>query len=246
MHQNDRLEDILRILKKHGYVTVKFLTEELHYSTATINRDLNRLQEQQLVKRSYGGVEIVEQQGIPLRFRYHKMRAAKDHIAKCAATYIQDGDVVFIDATTTTQCMVPHIVNKDITVITNNLTIVSYLSEHGVKVVCTGGTVVEVPCFLGGRDALATIDRYRADKLFFSAGTLLEDGQIGRVNFEIVSAMRRHAKETFLLVDHEKFGAKTLDVRMSLNDVDYVISDCEIDAPLRETFPNVQFIQARD
>ena len=246
MHQNDRLEEILRILKQRGYVTVKFLTEELDYSTATINRDLNLLQSQHRVKRSYGGVELENSSWGTLEFRQHKMRSAKKQVAKCAAGFIEDGDVVFIDATTTTQCMAPHISNKDITVITNNLAVVSYLSEHGVRVVCTGGTVVETPYFLGGRDAIATIEKYRADKCFFSAGTLLEDGSIGRVNFEIVSAMSRYAKRVCFLLDHEKFGAKTTDVRMSLSDVDTVISDVEVDEELRQKFPNVQFVVAND
>lgn len=246
MHQNDRLEEILRILKRYGYVTVKFLTEELHYSTATINRDLNLLQSQHRVKRSYGGVELENTSWGTLEFRQHKMRSAKKLIGKCAASFIQDGDVVFIDATTTTQCMAPHIAGKDVTVITNNLALVSYLSEHGVKVVCTGGVVAEAPYFLGGRDTIATIEKYRADKCFFSAGTLLEDGTIGRVGFEIVAAMSRYSKETYFLLDHEKFGAKTTDVRLSLNDVDTVISDSELDENLRQNFPNVQFVVAND
>ena len=43
MYQKERMDAILDILKVNGYVTVKFLIEKLHYSTATINRDLNML-----------------------------------------------------------------------------------------------------------------------------------------------------------------------------------------------------------
>jgi len=58
MSQKERLDSIIELLHKNGFVTVKFLTEELHYSTATINRDLNMLQNQQIVRRIYGGAEL--------------------------------------------------------------------------------------------------------------------------------------------------------------------------------------------
>ena len=50
MYQSERLELILEILKKNGYTTVKFLTEQLHYSNATVNRDLALLEARKLVK----------------------------------------------------------------------------------------------------------------------------------------------------------------------------------------------------
>ena len=49
MYQKERIDNILGILKANGYVSVKYLTEQLHYSTATINRDLNVMQKQNLV-----------------------------------------------------------------------------------------------------------------------------------------------------------------------------------------------------
>ena len=82
MYQQQRIKKILDILREHGYVTVKFLTQELHYSNATINRDLNVLQAQKLIKRSYGGVELMKKSGTSLIFRYNKMRPAKNKIAK--------------------------------------------------------------------------------------------------------------------------------------------------------------------
>ena len=59
MSQKLRQEEILRILEHRGYCTVRYLTGALHYSSATINRDLNSMQTLGLVKRSYGGVEAV-------------------------------------------------------------------------------------------------------------------------------------------------------------------------------------------
>ena len=82
MFQTERIEAIINILKQNGYVTVKYLTEELHYSNATINRDLNMMKKQKLIKRSYGGVELIDRQDISLPFRYHKMKSAKNKIGR--------------------------------------------------------------------------------------------------------------------------------------------------------------------
>ena len=82
MYQNERLNEIIRILQENGYTTVKYLTDKLHYSTATINRDLNILEKQNLLKRSYGGAEIENPKSIPLSFRTHKMNAEKNRIGK--------------------------------------------------------------------------------------------------------------------------------------------------------------------
>ena len=48
MFQEERIKIITELLKKNGFVTVKFLTDELHYSSATINRDLNLMQKKKL------------------------------------------------------------------------------------------------------------------------------------------------------------------------------------------------------
>ena len=60
MYQKERLERILDFLNRNGYATVKELTELLHYSTATVNRDLNALEQMKKIKRSYGGAEPVK------------------------------------------------------------------------------------------------------------------------------------------------------------------------------------------
>ena len=144
MYQSERLEKILKILEENGYTTVKYLTDELHYSNATVNRDLALLEAKKLVKRSYGGVELEEKKGVPLVFRYHKMKSSKMKIARTAAELIEDGDTVFIDATTTTQYMGHFLADKkDITVITNNMALATYLADVGKSVICLGGEIVE-------------------------------------------------------------------------------------------------------
>ena len=112
MHQQERIRLIAEILEQNGFVTVKHLTEQLHYSTATINRDLNKMQSQGILRRSFGGAELVAEKRVPLHFRYSQMRPVKNKIGKKAAGLIQNGDTVFIDCSTTAQCIGKYITDR--------------------------------------------------------------------------------------------------------------------------------------
>lgn len=243
-----RIDRILDIIKEQGYVTVKYLCEELHYSTATINRDLNDLQKQKLIVRHYGGAELATRKGVPLIFRYHKMRPVKRVISKKAAELISDGMTVFIDGCTTTQYMAEYIGNiKDLTVITNNLNLVSHLSEAGVKCICLGGTVVEVPYMTGGEDTVLQAKTYTADLAFFSTAGVSADGSISESNayFGLHRAMLEQAKKSIFLVDHQKIGIVRKRILCDFSKIDTVISDFEFSDRVKETFADTRFITVK-
>lgn len=252
MYQKERTDAIYNIIKENGYVTVKYLVQEMHYSNATINRDLNILEKQDLIKRSYGGAEIAQQKEVPLIFRYHKMKSAKNKMGKKAAELICDGDTVFIDGSTTTESIGKYITNKkDITVITNNIALVLYLSEFNVHTVCLGGNVVEIPCMLGGQVAVENAMKYRADKAFFSTGVLSSDGQIGSLTWDtgncrlLHQVMMNNSKVTCCMMDHEKVGIDHKSILCSVDDVDYLVTDHKFDDGFYERFKNTKIITVK-
>lgn len=241
-----RTDIILEILKAQGYVTVKYLTEQLNYSTATINRDLNLLQKQGLIKRHYGGVELTETKGIPLVFRYHKMKPAKNIIAKKAAEFIEDGDTVFIDASTTTQYMGQYITErKNLTVITNNMILVSFLSEYGIRCICLGGAVCEIPYMLCSDQTIENARTYTADKFFFATSAITENGVIsdGEGYYLLRKTMAENSKEIFYLADHDKVGKKSNRIYFDLSSVDCIISDYAFDKKIKAKFKATRFIE---
>ena len=240
-----RTDQILEILQQQGYVTVKYLCEELHYSTATINRDLNDLQRQKLIVRHYGGAELAAKKGVPLVFRYHKMRSVKQAISKRAATFIQEGMTVFIDGSTTAQYMAGYIqAVKDLTVITNNLNLVTHLSEAGVRCISLGGAIVEPPYVVGGDDAAAQASTYTADIAFFSVGGISAEGLIydGGGYYGLHRAMLARSKKSVLLVDHEKIGIENKRVLCDFSKVNTVISDFDFSDSVQHDFPNTEFM----
>lgn len=246
MYQKERLDSILALIKENGYVTVKYLTEVLHYSNATVNRDLNILKAQKLITRTYGGVELSENAPIPLKFRYHKAKLAKRRIAECAAGFICDNDTVFIDGTTTCEGIGAYISHLNgITVITNNMALAAHLSEYGIRTVCTGGVITEAPYMLDGDDAIRTIMQYNTDKVFFATGGISKNGFIASTS-SVYGLLHKialeHTKESYYLVDKSKVG---IDLKFNispLSEIGTVISDFDFSDETKSKCPNTRFI----
>lgn len=246
MYQQERLEQIMRIVKNNGYVTVKYLVSSLHYSNATINRDLNVLQAQKRIKRSYGGVEYVEKKGVPLPFRYHFMHTEKLKIAQKAAELVCDGDTVFIDGSTTAEYMREYLTEKkNITVITNNIALVMRLSEYGIKTICLGGKIIEPPCMLGGVETDESAMKYVVDKMFFATGYASKDGRIGTGEsyYMLHLIMSNNAKKVYYLVDHDKMDENRPHSRylFDFSKVHGVISDYDFKEEIHKKYPQTEF-----
>ena len=243
LYQNERIAKILKILQTKGYVTVKSLTELLCYSNATINRDLNVMEKRNLIRRSYGGVELAEG-AETLNVRYEKMRSAKIRLARKAAEFVRDGDTVFIDASTTTEFMAQYLTDKkDLTVISNNMALISYLSEYSVCCVCLGGEVVEKPYMLCGQDTVLNARGYHADKMFFSTGGISPNGSVafgGRYGL-LHQTMMDNSDQVFFLADKDKIRENT--TVKHFDAFDYVIVDFPIDPKVKEKYPDTTIVE---
>ena len=247
MYQKERLEQLLLLIQKNGYVTVKFLVNELHYSKATVNRDLNTLEKMGKVKRTWGGVELSQAREIPIMFRYEYGKSKKKKIARRAAERIADGETVFIDGSTTAQYMGEFLIEKkNIHVLTNNMALAIFLGEHNIDVTVLGGKILEAPYMLGGIDTVETAARYRVDQCFFSTRDVTENGEMSYADdiyFSMHRIMMHNAKQVVYLVDSDKInrrGGKVVLGDFSL--VNTVISDHCFSEDTQKHFPHVEFI----
>ena len=248
MTSKERQERILEILEQQGFVTVKHLISALQYSSATINRDLNALEKRQLVIRSYGGVEPVRAKYVTIPFRAHKMHAEKKRIGRNAASFVQDGDTIYIDSSTTAQCMEQYLIGKkELTVITNNIFLAANLSSHNIKVICLGGTVVEAPCMLYGTETVQNAARYRVDKMFFATGAVTESGLISAGLYDLLfKTISANAARVFYLVDHKKIDQPFQTIFCDFSEVGCVISDYEFPDETKKRYPDTEFVVAKE
>lgn len=246
MYQQERLNEILKILRATHYATVDFLVEQIHYSPASIRRDLTLLEKQGLVTRSYGGVEINEESYTPFKFRQHLMKSEKNKIAYAASKLIKNGDLVFLDGSTTVQYMGHYITDKkDICVITNNIMLASYLKENGIRVYCTGGELTELPGTLSGQLAADGFSHFHADIMFFSTDGVLENGTVTVKedgNFIHNRAMLDNSDKHVFLCGSDKIGKYSRLVQCDVSEIDCFITDKRVSEDLEKAFPETEFM----
>ena len=183
MLNKEREQEIINILKvSNGFVTVKSLCDALYASESSIRRDLKSLEKRGLVKRTYGGAELVTNFSTIITFNQRTQQNvnAKRNIAKKAASLIKDGDIVFLDQSSTTFYLVNEIMNRNgLTIVTNNTEILIGLANSNLKVISSGGYLSSENrnCLIGG-DARETFENIYADIMFFSTKSITSDGTI--------------------------------------------------------------------
>ena len=247
MSQKLRQDQILQILEKTGYVTVRYLVETLQYSSATINRDLNAMQLAGLVKRSYGGVETVKNRHLPpLSQRQFYRKKEKRRIAEAAAELIKSGDTVFLNGGTTVQYMVPFLLEKKgITVITNSLRIAIELGDTENDVICLGGHVKERPHVLYGEETIENAMKFLPDKMFFSVGGVTADGYIDGANL-LHTILLKNSAEVYFLTDRSKLSDRLQSVLCDFSVLTGVISDFDFTEETKARYPKVRFLNAEE
>ena len=103
MKLNEREEFIIKTLKVVRFASVKYLSDVTYTSPSSIRRDLTRLENAGIVKRSYGGVALADEDETvpPIFIRKDKNRSQKHSIARKAASLIKDGMTIILDGSTT-------------------------------------------------------------------------------------------------------------------------------------------------
>jgi DeoR/GlpR family transcriptional regulator of sugar metabolism len=246
MYQQERMDEIMKILEKNHYVTVEYLVNKIRYSPASIRRDLTLLEKQGLVTRSYGGVTYKDANVSPFRFRQHSMKSAKNAIAKKAATLVNNGDVVYVDGSSTSQYIGHYLTyKKGITVITCNMLLANYLSERGVTTFCTGGRVAECPGILSGSMMLDSISKFNIDIAFCSSVAFNFNGQITTIGEHSVNnykTLRKYAKKLAFLCGSDKFEAEGSFVALTLDEIDYFVSDKALPESLMKKYNTTKYL----
>lgn len=227
-----RDKEILDILEIQQYATVDELTATLCVSPSTIRRTLEALQQKGLVTRTHGGVKINSDNNFSPNFtlRIHQNTFEKKKIALSAIKLIKNGDVIFLDGSTSAFFIAEYLKEfKNIRVITNGIDTLSLLSKNNILAYSTGGQVsLENPSVLVGQYAEDIICHFHADIAFFSAHTMDNQGEIYDCyeyeNF-LRRAMIKNAKTNVFLCDSTKIGKTSPYHLCSIKEVDYVASN---------------------
>ncbi len=228
----ERRNLILDKLQMEKRVVVSELSQMFAVSEETIRRDLDKLEKEGLATKSYGGAVINEDVSIDLPFNVRKNQnvTGKQKMAEIAASLVQEGDHIFLDASTTAVFVAKALKEMErLTVITNSMEILLELSDvSGWKIISTGGVMKEgYLAFLGSRTE-DSIRSYYVDKVIFSCKAL--DHQWGIMESQEAfgttkKAMMASGRKKILVIDSTKFDQTAFSVAGNLRDVDVVVTD---------------------
>lgn len=225
---NERQLQMIEWVNQEGEVKVHTLREHFQVTEMTIRRDLEKLEQHGVLRRTFGGA-IATGKDIALRERSEYLLEEKMKIGKLAASFVHKGASIFIDGGTTTFQVAKYLTPEmELTVVTNALNVAAQLADKKIQTIMVGGTIVEATYSLIGPLAMEAIDRFAFDQAFIGATGLNMDHGFSNSNMyeaELKSKVIRHTKETNIVVDHSKFGEKNLISFARLQQVQRIVTD---------------------
>lgn len=228
----ERRNIILTKIQEDKKVIVAELSKEFDVSEETIRRDLEKLSEEGLITKTYGGAVLNEKSSIDLPFnvRQKSNPSGKMIIAELISKQIEEGEHIFLDASTTAVFIAKSIKQKKrLTVITNSIENILELADvENWDIISTGGVLKAGSMSLLGKKAYDNISSYNADKLIMSCKGFDIDKGITDGNDETASMkqnMIAASEKVYLAVDSTKFDKVAFSHICSLSDIDYVVTD---------------------
>lgn len=241
-------ETIYNAICKNGVLKVTDLARQYNLSASTVRRKLDELEKDGLITRTHGGVKSVEDDLTVTSFatRVHTNVAEKRRIALKAIKLIREGDVIFLDASSTTYFLTEYLNEfSKIKVITNGIDTLAALAAKGISAYSTGGKVSrESPSVLVGQFARNAVYGVHADVAFFSVHGINENGEIFDTNQscnEITSCMIKCSDKVVCLCDNTKIGKSGAFKVCDVSDVNYVVCDRDVSGSF-DLPENVQLI----
>ena len=224
----EREKVILERLSENGSVSVTDLARDLGLSEVTIRGGLKILEEKGWINRKWGGASPALHRDILERQRVFP--GQKNAIARAAAELVRDGDVIMIEAGTTTALIARYLTGKrDIHIVTNSTLVFSYARMYpNLQITMTGGEFRRTTESLVGPIAPETLGRLNVRLAFVGTdGFTLEKGMTTHLmeGAEIVKAMKSHAETTVLAADSSKYGRIGFSHVLPLSAMDLIITD---------------------
>ncbi|MEG0238331.1 MAG: DeoR/GlpR family DNA-binding transcription regulator [Clostridium sp.] len=231
-----RQQAIIKYLKEHKSAKTEDLAELLNTSNITIRRDFQNLENEGVIKRRYGGAVLIE--GALSEDPYYndsndERQRNKEAIAKKAAEFIEDGDSIFINSSSTAIKILEYLEDKRVVVITNNGKVLSMNLSPKVEVILTGGEVYGRKQSMVGDIATQIISKITATKCFLGvSGITAHSGISTSVLQETTINMKMLENcngPTFVLTDSSKIGRHHNFSSGDIDKINYVITDSKAD-----------------
>ncbi len=239
--KNLRTFAIIDYLKQKKYCSVSELMEHFNVSPATIHRDITSLVRNNQIRKVHGGVAYIDPVDATDRMtvlsstfqeRINWNQKFKLKISELAMREISEGDIIFLDSSTTVFFLAERLLESsfsNLTIVTNSAMIIQNFHKfppHYVLISLGGTFDLQLNAFLG-QAAIRELERLTVSKAFISAFGI--DDDLVTTNHEYHSLLLLKvlevAKQRYLLADRSKFDRSGLFRLGTRADFDRIISD---------------------
>lgn len=231
-----RQQSILQKLKDNRTVKIDDLSKELGVSPITIRRDLQLFQENGIVEKFYGGATLIEgalDDDPSFSATSENFVTQKHSIAKCAASLVEDGDIIFINSSSTALLILEYLDDKNVTVVTNNGNALNMANSPNIDLVLTGGEVSKRKHCMVGDYATHILSKISADKCFLGVSGISSDLGISTSVLQetLINSMmlKKCTGPTIILADSSKVGKNHNFLVGEINRVSYLVTDSNSD-----------------
>ena len=209
---------ILEYLRKRKSCTLVELMAKFNVSSATIHRDVEELARRDAVERVRGGLVYNEAVPTPQNSANFSERVVANRSGKCAAArkalaVIREGDIIFLDSSTTVYelaLLLRESPLEHLTIVTNSIAVTQNFRKYPPQwvLIALGGNYDPQLNSTLGAAALEQLERFNLTRAFVSAFGI--DDKNVTTNHErqaeIVHRVLASAEKRYLLVDKSKFG----------------------------------------
>lgn len=238
MNKNQRLREIIELLRNQNFISIAAIKNKLQVSEMTVRRDLTLLAQDKIIKLVPGGAVLAPPPDIDeekYQVDHHETLRVREKlsIGQRAAGLIEPHDTIILDIGSTTE-YVAKFTREDIPLTVLCYTINNLFEIYRKKncnIIFPGGYFHSDELMFESPEGINLIKRTRADKAFISAAGVHYDLGVTTVypyELEIKQTIMRSAKTKILLVDSTKFGRTRSVFFADLSDFNIVITDSGI------------------
>lgn len=210
-----RQQKILEILSSNEIIYTDTIMNQLDISVSTLRRDLIKLENERKITLLHGGGVRLSQRTTELNIitKIDLNKEAKDIIARKAITFVEDGDVIFMDPSSTTYQMIPYLSDKKVTVLTNGISHINQLVALDIPCVMIGGNIKTTTNSCIGPLTESIMNTFYFNKSFLGAsGFSIQSGITNHdMNERTIKVLAlKNSTQSFFLLDHTKYGTITM------------------------------------
>ncbi len=224
-----RIQEIVDLLQKEGFVSAKDLSKQFNVSMETIRKDLIFLEEKGIAKKEFGGASL-SLLGVEKNLEFRKNHEdQKRQIAKYASELLRSHHSMIIDGGSTTLACVQYInLLPSMDIFTNSLSVCKLLNANLHNVFLLPGKKREKNDTLIGNWTERYLKTIHVDLCLLGTSGLLDCNGPTAHSYQELSvkqAMMAQSDLVYILTDSSKFQEKGLHTYASWDAIDAVITD---------------------